>query len=220
MTEQYATATTMPSPIANNPGNEPDNENPPSNDSGEEMTLDSNSNAVSADMPPERVEEQQGAKEPNVKNETDMALEEECQDSMEIETVEEVAEEESKEDVAVKIDGDNVDDAVVVLEAAPNDEESGNNDREKIAEDVDDDAAILKLAPTDKATKNIDNVAIEQDGSTKNDVESAVETNNDAIDWKEQKKLGELFDVALDKLQEVRLFCRYHCSYVQIGTRS
>jgi hypothetical protein len=29
-------------------------------------------------------------------------------------------------------------------------------------------------------------------------------TNNDEIDWKHQKKLGEVFDSALDRLQEVR----------------
>ena len=68
----------------------------------------------------------------------------------------------------------------------------------------DDDATASEAAPTDTELGE-ENNSMEIEDNKQDDNESTAETKKDDVDWKEHKKLGELFDAALGKLQEVRL---------------
>jgi hypothetical protein len=109
-------------------------------------------------------------------NETDDgSSDDEADESMEVELTQ-VAAMEELEFVDDEKNVDVVNDALV--------EEQPNDAKEKETDDMD-------LEGNDVATAEINAIVVE----TKNDY---------TVDCKEQKKLGEIFDVALDKLQEVR----------------
>jgi hypothetical protein len=120
-------------------------------------------------------------------NETDDgSSDDEADESMEVELTQ-VAAMEELEFVDDEKNVDVVNDALV--------EEQPNDAKEKETDDMD-------LEGNDVATAEINAIVVE----TKNDY---------TVDCKEQKKLGEIFDVALDKLQEVRnsitiISCCYH----------
>lgn len=170
----------MPSPITK--GSESDKEAPSPNDSREKMTMD----------PSDTIE--QPTDEHPVQEEQD----EPTNDSMEVElpeAVEKKDEVDTDEDEVSDIDVDTeeqetaVAKEVVVESPQPkNDEESGDKGTIIDVEKDEDSVAAVKVAADVKSFDDADT-------SMKNDV----------VSWKEQKKLGETFDAALARLQEVRI---------------
>ena len=177
----------MPSPVANSDGNDP---------------TENNDTEMSSEPPIERsvTEPSQELMAPNDEN-TDTTVttlsgsDESIDESMEVESSSQATSNDGQSSLGTNIIITNAS-----TDAAAAEEEQKHESTNAASEE----------SGTDTTTMEVDHEENKRDGSNNdnnntNNNETPIEmTNHDAVDWKRQKRLGETFHAALEKLQEVR----------------